>query len=280
MATAPTSYINPEDLYDGRHAVASLIVTGGGAPIPGVSPEMAAVGPHMGLAGAPGVVGGHWLENVEDGIVAHAGGGQGSAYALTMQTSRVATVATAGDSVLLPAAVIGDELLVINEGANYMQVYGTGADTVDGVASGTGVPQMAGSVVIYVCPTAGKWKTNGLASGYFGPFQTSTGANAVAAVNPGAQNTATPLAAQYSRVTTVPAAGSGVLLPATTGLPLSAALPFTVTNASGANALNVYPAVGDQINALGANAAFSVAATKTCTFIATVAGQWHTLLSA
>ena len=82
------------------------------------------------------------LEMVQDGITALAGGGQTGATQIAGQTARISTVATAGDSVMLPQAIPGLELLLINKGANAMQVYGYGTDTIDDQASATGVSQM------------------------------------------------------------------------------------------------------------------------------------------
>jgi hypothetical protein len=44
--------------------------------------------------------------------------------------------------------------------------------------------------------------------------------------------------------------------------------------------MNVFPASGEAINALGANAAFALAAGKTATFYCYTAAQWHSILSA
>jgi hypothetical protein len=54
---------------------------------------------------------------------------------------------------------------------------------------------------------------------------------------------------------------------------------ITVINASG-QTIQVFPALGDAINALGANAAFSLVNTKVVTFHCALAGQWHTQLGA
>lgn len=67
------------------------------------------------------------------------------------------------------------------------------------------------------------------------------------------QGTATPVSAVNVIVTTA-AASTGVILP-----PAEPGAEVVVKNL-GANAVNVYPAVGGAINALAANAAFSVAA--------------------
>jgi hypothetical protein len=218
-------------------------------------------------------------ESAQDAIVANPGGGQANATRLTAQTSRITTVATSGDSVMLPASLPGLELVLINHGANAVQVFGAGSDTINDVAAATGVSQMAGSVVIYTCTSAGAWYTEGLATGYAssttGSYQTFSSVDNLTARAGGGQGLATPLTAMQNRVTTVASANDSVLLP-----PSTAGMCITVINAAAANAMNVFPASGDKINALAINAAFSVAAGKTAEFFCTTAGQWHTILSA
>lgn len=91
----------------------------------------------------------------------------------------------------------------------------------------------------------------------------------------GGQANALALTSVINRVTTVGTAGDSVVLPVATP-----GLEITVINAAAANSMNVFPASGDKINALAANAAFAVAATKVVTFYSTVAGQWHSQLTA
>lgn len=79
-----------------------------------------------------------------------------------------------------------------------------------------------------------------------------------------------PLARTLNRVAVVATAGDSVTLP-----PSSAGEAITLTN-SGVNSLNVFPAPGEAINSLGANAAFVLANGKTVTFICYTAGQWFT----
>ncbi len=71
------------------------------------------------------------IESVADNLVAKASGNQGNATPLTAEVNRVITVGTAADSVALPASVVGLTIFVINHGANSMQVFGAGTDTVD-----------------------------------------------------------------------------------------------------------------------------------------------------
>jgi hypothetical protein len=97
-------------------------------------------------------------------------------------------------------------------------------------------------------------------------------ANTVAAAGT-TQATGTQLANAINLITTVPAS-TGVVLPAAI-----IGLRIVVRNA-GANALNVYPATGAQINALGVNAAYSLATNTSIEFFCTTGGgtgQWYTL---
>jgi len=100
----------------------------------------------------------------------------------------------------------------------------------------------------------------------------SSVANTVAAAGT-TQATGTQLANAINLITTVPAS-TGVVLPAAI-----IGLRIVVRNA-GANALNVYPATGAQINALGVNAAYSLATNTSIEFFCTTGGgtgQWYTL---
>jgi hypothetical protein len=92
----------------------------------------------------------------------------------------------------------------------------------------------------------------------------------------GGQAGATQITAMNARVTTVGTAADSVVLPKA-----AAGLIVYVTNAHATNSMNVFPAVGDAINALSANTAFAVAATKTCAFVCySNGGPWHSLLTA
>lgn len=98
----------------------------------------------------------------EDSVVAFATGGQASATALSSTVShhRVITVVTNGDSVKLPAATVGQEHYVRNDGVKTMQVFGQAGETINGVASATGVAQAPGMGVWYCCTTAGAWTSS------------------------------------------------------------------------------------------------------------------------
>ena len=93
-----------------------------------------------------------------DAITAKAGGTRPLAVPITTTISKVSTVANAGDSVILPASSPGVVLQIINAaGANAMQVFAQGNDTIDGIAGATGYSQAAGKTVQYLCTAVGFW---------------------------------------------------------------------------------------------------------------------------
>lgn len=91
-------------------------------------------------------------------LTAFSTGGQASAVALPSMINRVATVAAQGDSVALPAATVGLAITVLNRGAQPMQVFGAGTDTINSIATATGVSQGVNTAAVYVCNVAGNWE--------------------------------------------------------------------------------------------------------------------------
>lgn len=86
---------------------------------------------------------------------------------------------------------------------------------------------------------------------------------------------AAALTGVMNRLTVVGSAGDSVVLPAAVaGINSIVVVNDTATSA------NVFPFTGDSINALGANAAFALAAGKTAEFFSVVNGKWHGILSA
>ncbi|MHB8388049.1 MAG: hypothetical protein ACYDBH_00545 [Acidobacteriaceae bacterium] len=101
------------------------------------------------------------LSGIETGLTAHAGGGQASALALsaTKSVHEVTTVATAADSVALPAATGSGVFHFVKNSAaaNSMQVFAVTPSTIDGVATGTGVAVAAGKSRVFVDADSGNW---------------------------------------------------------------------------------------------------------------------------
>lgn len=98
------------------------------------------------------VVGRRTVGEVATALVATAGGTKAAALQLTSSFNVLGTVATNGDSVLLPTdAQVGDEVIIVNDGAANAQVFGAGSDTIDGVATATGVVLTAAKRCSYYC---------------------------------------------------------------------------------------------------------------------------------
>ena len=212
-------------------------------------------------------------------ITANATQNQSSATQLTVEVNNVTTNATAGNGVALPAAVAGLTILVANSTPRALQVYGNNAsaDTINGVATGTGVSQMANSIVLYTCivgGASGQWASEGLGTGYAGSNQTFSTADALSANSGAVQAGATPITTSLARFTTVGGANYSAALPAS-----AAGLEITVINA-GANTMTIWPnGASDTINGNNNASGIPYALSKSgvVTFACTVAGAWHTL---
>jgi hypothetical protein len=212
-----------------------------------------------------------------------AGATQITADITTIGTSTApAAGSMLGDGVALPLVGSGtDRVFLINNTANPVQLYaavpasGT-ADTINGVAGATGIAIAPNSAVVAVEAAPGAWSVVGTGEGYSGGLPTTTSISGLTAHAGGGQGSATALPAMLNRVTTVASAGDSVVLPSA----VAGIQGLVVVNATATNSMNVFPASGDAINALGANAAFAVAAGKAATFYCTNAGQWHSVLSA
>lgn len=100
---------------------------------------------------------------IETGITAHAGGTQAAALALSATASvhNVTVVGSAADSVKLPAATGSGSIHWIKNSAaaNSLQLYGAGTDTIDAVATATGVAVAAGKSRAVVDIAAGLWES-------------------------------------------------------------------------------------------------------------------------
>lgn len=117
--------------------------------------------------------------SAQSGLTAEASGLVAAATLLPAGVNRVETVAGAADGVILPSAVPGAVVFVINATATSMQVFAQqsndanplqtvgGAGVVDTIAAAgsstqtsgaTGVAQAGHVPAIYVCSEVGEWK--------------------------------------------------------------------------------------------------------------------------
>lgn len=102
----------------------------------------------------------HILRAATSGITAHAGGGQASATVLSNDINRVTTCATAGDSVKLPAASAGMELVVINDGAASLDIFPASGESIDALSADAAY-SLSSSLknIRFICASSGLWKT-------------------------------------------------------------------------------------------------------------------------
>lgn len=124
----------------------------------------------------PALQDGTWLQGIVNGynrsfvsgLTATASGTQANALVLpaNVMIIEVDTVATNGDSVMLPQCVASRVLTIINAGAATLSVYGnnttnraTGAaDTINGTAGSTAYSLTTLLVANFICAKNGAWK--------------------------------------------------------------------------------------------------------------------------
>jgi hypothetical protein len=124
------------------------------------------------------MTGGTIREPVENTVTAFATGGQTNATALSaaVKFHRISVCATAADSYKLPTSTAGQAHYVRNDGAAAAQAFGAGTDTINGVATATGIPHPVGVGIWFVCTASGNWTTGSLVaiSGNFPVTLTAT----------------------------------------------------------------------------------------------------------
>lgn len=100
---------------------------------------------------------GSMLVSSVNGLTAHSGGGQASATPCTAMINRITTVAAAADSCVLPPAVAGQGILIINAGATSMNVFAAGTDLINAAATAFAVAST--KVANFYTANTGQWHT-------------------------------------------------------------------------------------------------------------------------
>jgi hypothetical protein len=117
------------------------------------------------------------LFSYEYGITATAGGGQAGAYQLKRRLNRVETCVTNADSVMLPPAIPGKQVIINNATGQSLQVFGVVSNAANGnvgdtiaaansnaqTATAIGVAQLTTTVMEYFCFKLGEWKQGSMA---------------------------------------------------------------------------------------------------------------------
>jgi hypothetical protein len=195
---------------------------------------------------------------------------------LTAMFNTFSTVANVGDAALLPASFPGMSIAVVNNGANAVQVYGTGSDTINGIAGSTGVAQMDHSTVFYQCTKAGFWTAQDLGCGTNGNFATTSYQNALVASTTQSAAGGTRISTSLAQFDTVAHNNDAATLPAA-----QPGMQITVIN-NGADTLQVFALTavlggqsgGDTIN--GSTSTTIATPPAITIFFATEVGTWIT----
>ncbi len=179
---------------------------------------------------------------VVTGLTAHSGGGQSSATALTLGAfNNITTVAVAADSVKLPASFVGATAVVSNQGANAAQIFGTSPDTINGVATGTGISIPVGAIFVFTCAVVGNWLQNVQSGGaYSGTFDGVLGGNTPAAASVttlAASSTASTTALTATATSNQLVLGSTRTLTLTAPTPASSSRTVTLPDPGGADSV-------------------------------------------
>jgi hypothetical protein len=100
---------------------------------------------------------------ISDGITPLSGGTlTGSTPVLVNGWNRATGAAATGDSLVLPAAVAGMEIVLINDCtvAATLQIFAHGSDTIDGTPGATGVANAIAKRTTFYCLTAPRWQSD------------------------------------------------------------------------------------------------------------------------
>ena len=99
------------------------------------------------------------LDSTTTGITAHAGGGQGSATALTTVFNNVTTCTSAGDSVKLLTAAAGTRQVVKNSGATALAVFPNTSDSINSGSANASVTLQLGEELEFRAISSVVWTT-------------------------------------------------------------------------------------------------------------------------
>ena len=112
--------------------------------------------------------------SVAVGQTANTGSVQGNNPITTMYYE-IAVCGNSGDSCTLPAAVAGQLVIVVNNGANSADVFPASGDKIDGGSANAAFALAAGANALFICQDGTDWDS--LGGGFFTPSSTTTLSN-------------------------------------------------------------------------------------------------------
>jgi hypothetical protein len=98
------------------------------------------------------------LASAADSLTAHADGGQSTGTPIAAVISRFTVVATAGDSVLLPPALPGIVLYIVNAAAASMDVFPLTGESINALAPDAAFAVGANTLGLFICAATGHWQ--------------------------------------------------------------------------------------------------------------------------
>lgn len=93
----------------------------------------------------------------QTGLTAHAGGGQTNGTLLNPGFNQFSTVTTAADSATLPTNVLGNTVVVTNNGASSMNVFPALGDSINALSANTALAVAAGATTVFYGTSATTW---------------------------------------------------------------------------------------------------------------------------
>jgi hypothetical protein len=97
------------------------------------------------------------LDSATSGLTAHTGGGQGSATLAPSVLNEFTTVATGGDSAILPPSLAGMQMFVANKGAASMNLFPATGEQINKGGANTAFAVGIGKNVTLYCVVTGNW---------------------------------------------------------------------------------------------------------------------------
>jgi hypothetical protein len=94
---------------------------------------------------------------VQNGLTAHAGGGQTLGTPLHAGINQFSTVVTTADSATLPAVVLGQYVVVTNNGASTLDIYPSSGDTINSGSANAAITLAAGATITLYGNSTTNW---------------------------------------------------------------------------------------------------------------------------
>ena len=227
--------------------------------------------------------------SVAVGQTANTGSVQGN-NPITTEFYEIATCANAGDACTLPAAVAGQLVIIVNNGANSADVFPASGDKIDGGSANAAFALAAGANALFICQDGTDWDS--LGGGFFTPSSTTTMTNKTltspvlntptindpvfdvsvgVTAHTGSSQGDGAITSTFVEIATCANAGDAVTLPT------AAAGKLVIIANNGANSCDIFPASGDAIDGASANAAKALAAGSNRIHICQDGTDWDTI---